>query len=1052
MKVHINEKLFVQRFAKLIEHHKKEKYNLWRGANCLELPIGKINDKEDSVVDLLCTTIGEWLLGYEFTDTLMIIDFTPNSEQIIFVTSSKKTTFLNDLKSNLKNLKQDVNLPPAPKKIEVLDRKDTSMEDVLNRVKKMGRKVGIVEKEKSKHAGDFVKEWYAAFDKECTGPNPKLEQVDVENALHDILSIKTQQELGYISDASKIVSRALEKIFKPNMESIIDEEKKIVHFSLAENTEEAIVSMKLKKKNDQDDIEIECPFQPIIQSGGKYNLSIHATNNDDELHFGTICCILGAKFKSYCATIARTYMIDASKQQAANYQFLLDIYKLVIRKLKPGVELGSIYDSALEYIRKKNPALEKHFLPSVGYGIGMSPRDDYMNITTGNKLVAERGMVFVVFVGFQDIPETAPNKISDERNKNYSLVIADTVALPLTENLPQVFTTGDYDYDDVSYSIDEQEAESTSRVESSDADVIDITDQRTTRTREKKGIQVNIEEERRRKREELIQRKREEYSRQDTTGREQVKDKESFSVDAKLAKGDIFSYKSPQDYPVVKHNRILIDKKRDTVLLPINGSHIPFHIATIKNVAKTEEGDYINLRINFKHSKANIGKVYAPAKMFPQAFFIKELSYKANKKSKGLTQAMIDILELRKKVSQKEKDINEKRKDVQKGELQLTRGARPPRLTDVSVRPGKKKSVGVLEAHENGLRFSPQKGERIDILYGNIKHAFFQAAQKDLIVLLHFHLESPIMIGKKAQYDIQFYTDVIEEFDQLVGRQRRNTTETESIEEEARERQLKQKLNKEFHNFAKKVEEKAGFEFDIPYRDLEFTGTPFRASVNLVPTVNCLVCLTEMPFFVLTLDEVEMVNFERIKFGLRNFDMVFVMKDYTKPAVTINSIPIDKLETLKDWLLQVEIVYFEGPVNLVWPKVLKTIREMPDFDPWGDEGWRSFLDTTIDDEEDEEEPQEEEYQPESVSEKEYSSDEYLSPDELSEEDSDAYEDLDEEEEEGEDWDTLEKRALESDERKRARGKDFSDSEDEAPRRPAKKSKPSSSRPTNGNKK
>lgn len=36
-----------------------------------------------------------------------------------------------------------------------------------------------------------------------------------------------------------------------------------------------------------------------------------------------------------------------------------------------------------------------------------------------------------------------------------------------------------------------------------------------------------------------------------------------------------------------------------------------------------------------------------------------------------------------------------------------------------------------------------------DIIYENIKHAFFQPAEKSLIVVIHFHLHSEIMIGKK---------------------------------------------------------------------------------------------------------------------------------------------------------------------------------------------------------------------------------------------------------------------------------------------------------------
>ena len=37
----------------------------------------------------------------------------------------------------------------------------------------------------------------------------------------------------------------------------------------------------------------------------------------------------------------------------------------------------------------------------------------------------------------------------------------------------------------------------------------------------------------------------------------------------------------------------------------------------------------------------------------------------------------------------------------------------------------------------------------IDLLFSNIKHLFFQPCDHELLVILHVHLKSPIMIGKK---------------------------------------------------------------------------------------------------------------------------------------------------------------------------------------------------------------------------------------------------------------------------------------------------------------
>ncbi len=52
----------------------------------------------------------------------------------------------------------------------------------------------------------------------------------------------------------------------------------------------------------------------------------------------------------------------------------------------------------------------------------------------------------------------------------------------------------------------------------------------------------------------------------------------------------------------------------------------------------------------------------------------------------------------------------------------------------------------------------------------------------------------------------------------------------------------------------------------------------------------------------MSLDEIEVAYFERIQFGLRNFDLSFVFKDYDKPVVRISAIPVESLEAVKNWL------------------------------------------------------------------------------------------------------------------------------------------------------
>lgn len=154
-------------------------------------------------------------------------------------------------------------------------------------------------------------------------------------------------------------------------------------------------------------------------------------------------------------------------------------------------------------------------------------------------------------------------------------------------------------------------------------------------------------------------------------------------------------------------------------------------------------------------------------------------------------------------------------------------------------------------------------------------------------------------------------------------------------------------------------------EADIPFRELSFEGVPFRTNVRLQPTTDCLVHLSDPPFLVVTLNEIEIASLERVQWGLKQFDMVLIFQDFTRPPLQINSIPSNQLDDVKNWLeyvnlyiqstsftkstnSSVEIPLAEGPVNLNWGPIMKTINESP-YDFFQQGGW-SFLGGTGGDE------------------------------------------------------------------------------------------------------
>ena len=52
----------------------------------------------------------------------------------------------------------------------------------------------------------------------------------------------------------------------------------------------------------------------------------------------------------------------------------------------------------------------------------------------------------------------------------------------------------------------------------------------------------------------------------------------------------------------------MVDSRRFTIILPINGFAVPFHVNTLKSAIKQEEGDFTVLRFMFTTPGAISGK------------------------------------------------------------------------------------------------------------------------------------------------------------------------------------------------------------------------------------------------------------------------------------------------------------------------------------------------------------------------------------------------------------------------------------------------------------
>ncbi|RVW77331.1 FACT complex subunit SPT16 [Vitis vinifera] len=682
------------------EHRNEHSSDLWGSSDALAIATPPASD---DLRYLKSSALNIWLLGYEFPETIMVF----MKKQIHFLCSQKKASLLEVVRKSAKEA--------------------VGVEVVMH----------VKAKRREAPEGKLLEMWTEKL------KNADFQLSDITNGFSDLFAMKDSTELTNVKKAAFLTSSVMKHFVVPKLEKVIDEEKKVSHSSLMDDTEKAIleparVKVKLKAEN------VDICYPPIFQSGGEFDLRPSASSNDENLYYDSTSVII-------CA-IAHEAAIGA---------------------LKPGNKVSAAYQAALAVVEKDAPELVSNLTKSAGTGIGLE---------------------------FQ-----LADRHQQSKDQKFSVLLADSVIVG--EKGPEVVTSiSSKAVKDVAYSFnedDDEEEEERPKVKPEANGGEAVSSKATLRS---DNQEMSKEELRRQHQAELARQKNEETARRLAGGGSGAGDNRG----AVKATGDLIAYKNVNDLPPPKELMIQVDQKNEAILLPIYGSMVPFHVATVKSVSSQQDTNrtcYIRIIFNVP------GTPFSPhdsnSMKFQGSIYLKEVSFRS-KDPRHISEVVQMIKTLRRQVASRESERAERATLVTQEKLQLA-GTRfkPIRLSDLWIRPSfggrGRKLTGSLESHTNGFRYSTSRpDERVDIMYGNIKHAFFQPAEKEMITLLHFHLHNHIMVGNKKTKDVQFFVEVMDVV-QTLGGGKRSAYDPDEIEEEQRERDRKNKINMDFQNFVNRL-------------------------------------------------------------------------------------------------------------------------------------------------------------------------------------------------------------------------------------------------------
>ncbi|KAH9386069.1 uncharacterized protein NEMAJ01_0965 [Nematocida major] len=809
-----------------------------------------------------------YLLGYEFPATSLIIRKT----EVIAVSSAKKCLILDQLKETVS--------------IRTFSRmKDLSNQQaILSSIREIcgDKPLGVLKEER----GESVRAWEGA-----------LSVKDITPCIESVLLKKDRKQQDLMRLAS-VSAMQISMLLESKIKQIIKTDDRVIHEELSDQIEAAL-EVEMKRLPDElDQSYIELCFTPVIQSGGRYLKEKTERGEfvnpykEQLLYFDIISYYLWVAYKGHCSHVGRTLLVSPNKKSKVVLGYVLRLMKYLLRNISIERTPEQIKSETMKRFNDVvdpmyQEELGRKIKMELGPSIGIRPEEGGAGGMEAQKI--QSNSLFVVSVGFYDLVHMI------EEDDRIGTVHMENVVM-MEGGAPKLLTPFSPEVSDYVY---EKAEEQTKRTLMG----------RRLRNRDRELERANeINEHQKQLMDELIEEQLQFYKTHEVQEEEEaVEAAEKFVSYEKEAL-------IPRGSPVIK-----IDKKASSVVIPVFGAAVPFHIDTIKTATKTIEDQIGYLKISF----------YQPSgETTSSANFLLSLLIKDTQEN-----VMTAWKEINNMKKEEEEDSGDFVEEGEQEDLQVVQD-RVETLQNVFMRcdhrMGTKKNVAsTVELHKNGLRYHSKTAGDIDILFSKIKHMFLQPGAAESPTILHFRLSAPIMVADKRTADIQFFRDCTANavHDTRKTRNRAGGEDAEMYEEEEEER-MREEINDAFYEFAQHVTRKSRVTLEEPISK-GFYGVPHRQSVLIQPTAECLVNLTEFPFFILPLKEIEILNFERRVSGVTTSDLVFVLKDKSKAPMHVYGISASSVPWMMDFFDSKNICFTETKVNIQWNNVIRSILNDP---------------------------------------------------------------------------------------------------------------------------